>query len=137
MEKNDVVGYIPKLLFRIYLTLKDKFDPKKPIREDEKICCEISKKLILNPDTILLYSPVSSIRYIKNDQKQIYITIENRVINLINHVYSYSVYVEDEQLFKDLITKFDKMIESRIENLDREIRNNIQHSLNTIFKNLG
>ena len=37
MEKAKVVGFIPKLLYRIFLALKEKFDPKPVISNEEEL----------------------------------------------------------------------------------------------------
>ena len=39
--ENKVVGYIPRLLFKIYLNLKDKFDPKPKVTDEEVYAAEI------------------------------------------------------------------------------------------------
>jgi hypothetical protein len=66
-----------------------------------------------------------------------FIVIENRVINIINHVYSYSVYVENTEIYSDLLEKFDESLEIRRNNLENEIRNNIQHSLKNILEKVN
>ena len=136
MENPTVAGYIPKILFKIYLYLKEKFDPKPLLSEEEKVVSEVALKLIGYEDTILMFTPVSEIRYIKNDKKQIYVTIDKRIINLINHVYSYSVYLENDETYRKVISEFDKEMEKRRKTIDDEIRSNIQYSLNMILKSL-
>ena len=65
-----------------------------------------------------------------------FIVIENRIINIINHVYSYSVYIENTDLYDELLENFDVSLESRRNQLENEIRNNIQHSLKDILEKL-
>jgi hypothetical protein len=134
--ENKVVGYIPRLLFKLYLNLKERFDPSFPIPEEEKITIEICKKLISDPDSKLTFAPISNKRFIKNENKNMFIVIENHTINLINHVYSYSVYLSDNNGFKQIIESFDKVLEGERQLLEDEIRSNIQHSLQTILKKL-
>ena len=64
------MGYIPRLLFKIYLNLKERFDPTPPIPEEERITVEICKKLINDPDSELTYAPISAKRFIKNESKK-------------------------------------------------------------------
>jgi hypothetical protein len=135
--ENKVVGYIPRLLFRVYLNLKERFDPTPPIPEEERITVEICKKLISDPNSKLTYAPISNKRFIKNEEKHMFIVIEHHTINLINHVYSYSVYLSNSTDYNEIITTFDKVLETNRESLEVEIRNNIQHSLTTILEKLN
>jgi hypothetical protein len=66
-----------------------------------------------------------------------YIVMESYTIHLINHVYSYSVYLQDTSKFGNLTQKFDKVLEDRRELLESEIRKNIQHSLSNILDKLN
>jgi hypothetical protein len=134
--ENKVVGYIPRLLFKIYLNLKERFDPTPPIPEEERITVEICKKLITDPESKLTYAPISGKRFVKNENKNMFIVIENHTINLINHVYSYSVYLSSNTDYKEITQNFDGILENKRELLENEIRNNIQHSLQTILRKL-
>jgi hypothetical protein len=134
--ENKVVGYIPRLLFKIYLSLKERFDPTLPIPEEEKITVEICKKLIVDPESKLTFAPISGKRFIKNENKNMFVVIESHTINLINHVYSYSVYLSSQNDYKEIIQSFDGVLENKRQSLEDEIRSNIQHSLQTILKKL-
>jgi hypothetical protein len=134
--ENKVVGYIPRLLFKIYLNLKERFDPTPPIPEEERITVEICKKLINDPESELTYAPISAKRFIKNESKSMFVVIEHHTINLINHVYSYSVYLSKNSDYNEIIGGFDKILENKRQSLEDEITSNIQHSLQTILKKL-
>jgi hypothetical protein len=134
--ENKVVGYIPRLLFKIYLNLKDRFDPKPDVTEEEIFAADICEKLINNSSSELTFSPISHKRIIKNEAKSMYIVMESYTIHLINHVYSYSVYLQDTSKFTALTQKFDKILEDKREVLESEIRKNIQHSLRNILEKL-
>jgi len=135
--ENKVVGYIPRLLFRLYLNLKERFDPKPSVTEEENFSAEICERLILNPTSELTYSPISNKRIIKNEEKNMYIVMEGFTIHLINHVYSYSIYLQDTSQFIQLTQKFDKILEDKRQVLESEIRKNIQHSLKNILEKLN
>jgi len=135
MEKK-IVGYVPRLLFRIYLSLKDKFEQKPPTTVQEKITFEICKKLITKPDSKLNFAPKSSKRFIKNDSYNLFVVLQSSSINIINHVYSYNVYMEDGVLWEKLLDSFDEELEKRRQFLEDEITNNIQHSLTNILSKL-
>lgn len=138
MEKNKtaVVGYIPNLLFKFYLKLKDRFDPPKPSNEEEEYCKKICDFLIEIPESKLYFSPISQKRYIKNEEKEMFVVIENLTINLINHVYSYTIYFETTNLFEKIVSKFDNELERRRIVLEEEIKNNMKHSLESILNRI-
>lgn len=136
MEK-EIVGYIPRLLYKIYLNLKNKFDPRPPVTQEEQYSVEICHKLIRRESAKLTYAPKSIKRFIKDDDYDMFIVIQDRTINLINHVYSYSVYIESNELYADLIEKFDSELEKRRESLEVEIRSNIEHSLKNILEKIN
>lgn len=133
---NKVVGYIPNLLYKVYIYLKNRFDPQKPLPEEEEICYNICKKLIANPDSKLTIAPISNKRYIKNDENKMFIVIENRVIIIINHVYSYTVYCENDDLFFNVVKTFDIELDNKRVELEKEIQSNIQHSLKKIYESI-
>lgn len=134
---KPVVGYISRLLFRVYLTLKEKFDPRPIITKEEQSSLDICYELISKPSSYLYYAPKSIKRIIKNDEFDMFIVISNHVIHLINHVYSYSVYIENQDLYSNLLDNFDSELEKRREVLEKEITNNIQHSLQSILQKLN
>ena len=135
--EQKVVGFIPRLLYKIFLNLRERFDPKPPVPEEEKITIEICRKLIVDPNSKLTYAPISNKRFIKNEDKNMFIVMESHAINMINHVYSYSVYLSDTHDYKELTDSFDNILESQRTSLEDEIRNNIQHSLKTILEKLN
>jgi hypothetical protein len=81
----------------------------------------------------LTYAPISNKRFIKNDDKEIFVVIDHRIINLINHVYGYNIMIEDDQLFNQIIEKFDGVLEARRLELEQEMKTNIKHSLQNIL----
>lgn len=134
--KTNVVGYIPKLLYKIYLYLQEKFDPKPPITDEEKFCLEITKKLIENENSVLTLAPLSQKRFIKNDELRMFIMIENRVINIINHIYSYTLVIEDFDAYQEVISEFDNKLDNIRVSLETEFRMNIQNSLKNILESI-
>lgn len=133
MKNKEIVGYIPKLLYKVYLALKEKFDPRPPITQEEQYSIEICNQLISRNSSNLNYTPKSTKRIIENDEYNMFIVINNYTIHIINHVYSYNVYIENTELYSNLLETFDLEVEKRRENLELEINNNIQHSLKDIL----
>jgi len=125
------------LLHRLYLYLKNKFDPTPEPKEEEIFALEICKKLIVNTNSKLTNAPISFKRFIKNDDNNMFIVINNRTISLINHVYSYNVFIESFEHYSDICELFDNEMEKRRQELEDEIKNNIQHSLKEILKKVS
>jgi hypothetical protein len=124
------------ILYRLYIYLKEKFDYSPQANEEEKYAIEIAKKLTINPESHLFIAPISNKRYIKNDEKNMFIISEGPNLTIINHVYSYSVYIENPQLFSDFIDIFNKTMEEKRNQIETEIKKNIQHSLKNILEGL-
>lgn len=135
--KGNVVGYIPRLMFRFYIYLKEKFDPRPEIRDEEKICIQITKKLIQNPDSVLTLAPLSQKRFIKNDTQSMFIMIDNRIINIVNHIYSYTLFIEDDESYEEVLSLFDNKLDSLRVSLETEFRMNIQSSLKNILDSIS
>ena len=66
-----------------------------------------------------------------------FIVIQDRTISLINHVYSYNVYIESDKLYVDILNHFDNELENRRIELENEIRSNIKHSLKSILEKVS
>jgi hypothetical protein len=125
-----------KPIFKIYLYLRDKFNPKPIVSDEEKYAVEIAKNLIKLEDSILYISPISNKRFIRHDNKNIYVVIDLRNILIINHIYSYSVYIESDELYNTLIDFFNQTLEKKRDDFEKEIKKNIQHSLKNILDNM-
>lgn len=136
MKKPEVVGMIQKLLFKIYIYLKDKFDPNYPTTQEEIFCTKICLALIDLPESSLTMSPISYKRFIKNEEKNIFVIITNRQISLINHIYGYNLVIEDDELYSNIIKKFDTTLEQKRLKLENEMKENIQHSLQVILEKI-
>jgi hypothetical protein len=125
-----------KPIFKIYLYLRDKFNPKPIVSDEEKYAVEIAKNLIKLEDSILYIAPISNKRFIRHDNKNIYVVIDLRNILIINHIYSYSVYIESDELYSTLIDYFNQTLEKKRDDFEKEIKKNIQHSLKNILDNM-
>lgn len=135
--KREIVGYIPRLLYKVYLYLQEKFDPRPEVTYEEKTSVDICKSLIKQEDSRLTFAPRSYKRFIKNDNFGMFIVVYQRTLTIINHVYSYSVYIENSDLYSQLIELFDDELENRRDKLEKEMRSNIQHSLENILKRVS
>ena len=91
-------------------------DPKSPYHNE---CIGICRKMLESKETVLLIAPISSKRYMKNEKYGIYVVFHGRTIEVVNHVYNYTVALEDRR------TEFED-----------EISKNIKHSLKTLLKTM-
>jgi hypothetical protein len=95
----------------------------------------IHKKLIRNKETELLFAPISSKRYLKNEEFGITVVIHNRNAEIINHIYSYSIHLDDKSWSK-VIREFNEELENRREEFEVEITANIKKSLKNILNSI-
>ena len=100
-----------------------------------KECFTICQKLICNPESELIVSPLTSKRYIKNDESSIFVIIQGRTVQIINHIYSYSIHLDDKT-HERVIATFNHEQEKRCIKLESEAEVNIKHSLKNIINNL-
>jgi hypothetical protein len=98
-------------------------------------CLIICKKMIQRSDSVLLLTPLTNKRYIKNDPLSIFITIDGGLINVINHKYSYVVPMSDRSI-KEINDIFNSTVENQRKKMEDEITSNIKHSLRDISKSL-
>ena len=96
----------------------------------------ICRSLINRSNSELLISPLSGKRFIKNSDSQIYFIIQDGMVDIINHTYSYNVKIT-LKAYQRLVKAFDMEVETRRQEMEDEIRSNVKHSLKTIFQTLS
>lgn len=134
----DLIAHRVKRLFqyiaiKLIRTISPKEDSKKGEYEGE--CLAICKNLIHKENTKLLISPISKKRYIKNDDKRIFIIMESDQLTIVNHNYSYNITVMPKS-YDRLTSMFDNEVEKRRQKMEDEIRSNVKHSLSNIYQNI-
>jgi hypothetical protein len=102
------------------------------VSEYEKDCISICKKLINKEESILMSTPISNKKYIRNEENDIFVILDSYNVQVINHIYSYNVYLS-EKSWDYLINYFNQEIERRREVFEKEITSNIKHSLQNIL----
>jgi len=95
----------------------------------------IHKKLIKDKETELLIAPISAKRYLKNENFGITIVLHKRNAEIINHVYSYSIHLDDKS-WEKVDREFDEELEKRSEEFEVEITANIKKSLKNILNSM-
>jgi hypothetical protein len=111
------------------------FNPKYTLSEYERECVNICRTLIEKEGTTLLMSPSSGKRYIRSEDNQVFIVIQDRHVTIVNHMYSYDISVADAS-YNKIKLMFDNQVENRRTLMENEIRANVKHSLHTIYKSL-
>jgi hypothetical protein len=91
--------------------------------------------MLESKETVLLIAPISSKRYMKNEKYGIYIVFHGRTIEVVNHVYNYTVALDDKT-WNILIDEFNYELEDRRTEFEDEISKNIKHSLKTLLKTM-
>jgi hypothetical protein len=133
MLKHKLARFFQKIAIKLIRASNKNDEPKHSEYEFE--CLAICKNLILKEKTKLLISPISGKRYIKSDDSQIFIIIDNRQITIVNHNYSYTIELTYKS-FDRLSKVFDNEVEIRRQIMEDEIRSNVKHSLTNIYQNI-
>lgn len=132
---NNYLHNFKRSIQKWYISLVRMSTPPVQKSEYERDCLSICKKLIGKEETILLLTPISGKRYIRNEEHQIFVILENQNVKVINHVYSYTVFLEKKS-WDNLISSFDNEVEKRKELFEKEITSNIKHSLQNILHSI-
>lgn len=102
----------------------------------EREAIGILNRLCKDSNTDLLTCPSTGKYYVKCDKKQMLVVICHREINIINHVYSYTVHLSEksEKIIKDI---FLDEVEKRRDIMEMEFKKSVKHSLKTIYNKLN
>ena len=127
---------VKRLIQRAYIGMHRKTAiPKNPKSPYHHECIGICRKMLDQKDTVLLIAPISSKRYMKNEKYGIYVIFHGRTVEVINHVYNYTVPLDDKT-WDLMIEDFNYELEERRKEFEGEISRNIKHSLKTILKSM-
>jgi hypothetical protein len=130
---KQIIHKLKRLIQKQYIKFYRSSTPK--ITTYEKDCVSICEKLIKKNETVLLLTPISNKRYIKNEEDQIFVILENYSVKIINHVYSYTVILGDNS-WNSVVTLFDSEVESRRNKFEKEITSNIKYSIKKILEKI-
>ena len=108
-----------------------------PILEDtEKKCASVCRKLINHPKSKFLIAPLSMKRYIKNDELELFVVLQDRRISITNHVYHYDVVISNRN-WERVTNMYDNKTEKIRQEFENEMSSQIKHSLSTILTKLS
>jgi hypothetical protein len=134
--ETNMMHKFNRFVQRLAIKAHKAFNPSHQVSEYELEGVKICRKLITKTETVLLMSPISGKRYIRSEDSQIFIVLEDQAITIVNHQYSYNIRV-GEKTYSKVKWLFDTEVENRRELMESEIKSNVKHSLHTIFKNLS
>lgn len=104
--------------------------------QHENDAIRITSKLVNDMDSTMLISPLSGKKYIKNEKFGMYIILSSSTVQIINHRYSYVIFISDKKYDK-LINEFNVEVEKRRQFFEKEILGNINVSMKSILKTLS
>ena len=123
--------------YRIVKFLRNLTSNDRPILEDtEKKCASVCRKLINHPKSKFLIAPLSMKRYIKNDELELFVVLQDRRISITNHVYHYDVVINNRS-WERITNMYDNKTEKIRQEFENEMSSQIKHSLSTILSKLG
>ena len=123
--------------YRIVKFLRHLTSNDRPILEDtEKKCTSVCRKLINHPKSKFLIAPLSMKRYIKNDELELFVVLQDRRISITNHVYHYDVVISNRN-WERVTTMYDNKTEKIRQEFENEMSSQIKHSLSTILTKLS
>ena len=106
------------------------------IEESERETASIFRKLLKDPESELLTSPLSGKYYIRTRDKSMLLVLGHNQISIVNHVYGYNVPLSQKSE-RMLTETFIEEVEKRRNQMEDEYKNNVQHSLKSIIKKLN
>lgn len=132
--KHKTIRFFQRVGLKVLRASNQSNEPKHSEFESE--CLAICKNLIHKEKSKLLISPISGKRYIKSEDNQIFIIMDNGKITIVNHHYSYNIDLT-YKAYDRLLKVFDNEVEIRRQVMEDEIRSNVKHSLSNIYKNIS
>ena len=131
-----MIKLIKRLAKRTYVNWliwnrNNRTDKNNKVSDTEKICMSITRSLIVHSKSKFLLAPLSGKRYIKNEEKGLFIIIDRGTISITNHVYHYDVNLT-ERNWERLIKMYDGKVETIRQEYEDEIMSQIENSLHII-----
>lgn len=93
------------------------------------------RKMILQKDSELLISPISSKYFIKNEANDILLILSDYELVVINHVFGYNIRLS-QKTHRLLYEAFINEVETRRKEMEKDFSKNIKHSLQTLIQRI-
>ena len=102
----------------------------------EKTAFKICVKVIGHPNSEFMIAPMSGKRYIRNEELDMFITLDYGRVEITNHVFNYNVKLLNRD-WERLIYIYDTETEKRRNNMEKEVSSNIKNSLDHVLQRLN
>lgn len=127
-----------KIVLKYKKTIRDGMFAPKINKEDnyEQKAMSIFRKMLRHPESKFTIAPVSGKRYIVNKPLGIFILIDDSFLEITNHIYHYELKLKYNNAVR-LIKLFNSRVEEDAISYEKEIKSNIQMSLDTILNKVS
>jgi hypothetical protein len=139
-DRVAVIKHRAKRLFqRVGIKMTRLFNPLDVASAEEnssdRDASVLFRKMILQKDSELLISPISSRYFVKNDANNILLILSEYELVIINHVFGYNIKLS-QKAYRQLYTAFVNEVEDRRKQMERNFSKNVKHSLQTLIQRL-
>jgi hypothetical protein len=83
-----------------------------------------------------MIAPMSGKRYIRNEELNMFITLDYGRVEITNHVFNYNVKLLNRD-WERLVYIYDTETEKRRNNMEKEVSSNIKNSLEHVLQRLN
>lgn len=134
---NDKIHNLKRFTQKVGIRFTRMMNPldREVLSNSERDASAIFRKLIKDPESELLTSPLSGKYYLKSPDKDMLLVLGNGNLSIVNHVYGYDVRLS-QKAEKKLTETFLNEVEERRKKMEEEYSQNVQHSLKTIIEKL-
>jgi hypothetical protein len=102
----------------------------------DRDACILFRKMILQKDSELLISPISSRYFVKNEANHVLIILSDYELVVINHVFGYNIRLSQKS-YRQLYDAFIHEVEDRRKEMEKDFSKNIKHSLQTLIQKIN
>lgn len=96
---------------------------------------KIFRNLVKRSDSTLLISPLAGKRYIKSEKLDLFITLLDKKMSIVNHQFKYDLDLSHSTTYK-LENMFDLQVEKRRHEMEQEMTSNVKSSLCHIYEEI-
>lgn len=134
---NDRIHNLRRFTQKVGIKVSRMLNPieRETMSSGERDASAIFRKLLKDPESEVLTSPLSGKYYLKSADKDMLLVLGNGNLSIVNHVYGYDVRLS-QKTEKSLTDTFLNEVENRRKKMEEEYTKNVQHSLKTIIEKL-
>jgi Holliday junction resolvasome RuvABC DNA-binding subunit len=131
-QLHKVKRFSQKVAIRIIRSLDSTSRKTNTSDTSEREAANVFRKMIKLPHSELLISPLLNKHYVKNDDSNILIIMDQSELTVINHVFGYNIHLSPKT-YKVLYDAFVREVEIRRNEMEESFRTNVKHSLKTLI----